>query len=165
MLPTIIAHAHSVNRAVTRRQRGATRCVRRALVLREGRNQTGLGSTGNLLGRHGRVAGSDGCTTDRDGRVTTYSYNSGGQQTGETWLDRSGGTTNLITYTLDADNELTVISDNYATLTFTYSSFAATKARSHGAHRDLARQQGQGRDGWLFRSLEQAVAGRLHRAA
>ena len=59
-------------------------------------------------------------TTDRDGRRTTYSYDSGGRETGETWLSSSGGTTNLITYTYDADNELTNVTDNYATLTITY---------------------------------------------
>ena len=52
----------------------------------------------------------------------TYSYDSGGQETGETWLNSSGGTTNLITCTYDADNELTGSTDNYATLTFTYDS-------------------------------------------
>ncbi len=60
-------------------------------------------------------------TTDQDGRRTTYAYNADGDQTGERWL--SGGTTlNLITYSYDADNELTGAADNYATLTFTYDS-------------------------------------------
>ena len=30
--------------------------------------------------------------TDRDGRRTTFSYDSGGRETGETWLTSSGGT-------------------------------------------------------------------------
>jgi YD repeat-containing protein len=45
--------------------------------------------------------------TDRDGRRRTYSYDSGGRVTGETWLDSSGGTTNLVSYGYDADSELT----------------------------------------------------------
>ena len=61
-------------------------------------------------------------TTDRDGRVTTYSYDSGGRETGETWLNSSGGTTNVVTYSYDADSELTNVSDNSATLTMTYDS-------------------------------------------
>ena len=52
----------------------------------------------------------------------TYSYDSGGQEIGETWYNSSGGRTDLITSTYDADNELTSISDNYATLTFSYDS-------------------------------------------
>src|SRR5580658_8989973 len=44
-------------------------------------------------------------TTDADGRRTTYSYDSGGNQTGETWVGSSPA----------------------ERITYTYSSFAATK--------------------------------------
>ena len=40
--------------------------------------------------------------TNRDGRQTTYSYDSGGRQTGETWVSASPAET--ITYTYDAVN-------------------------------------------------------------
>jgi RHS repeat-associated protein len=59
-------------------------------------------------------------TTDYDGRRVTYSYDSGGQQTGETWVGASPS--EIITYTYDADNELTGAKDTFATLTFTYDS-------------------------------------------
>ena len=56
--------------------------------------------------------------TDADGRRTTYSYNADGDQTGETWVGSSPS--EIITYTYDADNEITGASDSFATLTFTY---------------------------------------------
>ncbi len=59
-------------------------------------------------------------TTDADGRRTTYSYDSDGNQTGETWVGSSPA--EKITYTYDADHELTGADDAYATLTFTYDS-------------------------------------------
>ena len=58
--------------------------------------------------------------TDRDGRRTTFAYDSGGRKTGETWVGASPSET--ITYTYDADNELTGVNDANATLTFTYDS-------------------------------------------
>ncbi len=42
-------------------------------------------------------------TTDEDGRRTTYSYNADGDQTGETWLNSSGHSIYIATYTYDAD--------------------------------------------------------------
>ncbi len=41
---------------------------------------------------------------------------------GETWVSSSGGALNLISYSYDADNELTGAADNYATLTFGFDS-------------------------------------------
>lgn len=60
--------------------------------------------------------------TDRDGRRTTFAYDLAGRQVNERWLDASGGTVATITYTYDADNELTGAADPNATLTFTYDS-------------------------------------------
>jgi YD repeat-containing protein len=57
-------------------------------------------------------------TTDEDGRRTTYSLNADGDQTGETWVGASPA--EKITYTYDADNEMTGAADSFATLTFTY---------------------------------------------
>ena len=57
-------------------------------------------------------------TTDADGRRTTYSYDNDGDPTGETWVGASPS--EKITYTYDADRELTGAVDSYATLTFTY---------------------------------------------
>jgi RHS repeat-associated protein len=57
-------------------------------------------------------------TTDADGRRTTYSYNADGDQIGETWVGASPA--EKITYTYDADNEMTGASDSFATVTFTY---------------------------------------------
>ena len=48
----------------------------------------------------------------------TYSYNADGDQTGETWVGASPS--EKITYTYDADDELTGAADSFATLTFTY---------------------------------------------
>ena len=59
-------------------------------------------------------------TTDADGRRTTFSYDNDGDQTGETWV--SASPSEIITYTYDADNELTGANDSFATLTFTYDS-------------------------------------------
>lgn len=59
-------------------------------------------------------------TTDQDGRRTTYSYNKDGSETGQTWLNGSGTAIYIATYTYDADQEMTGVSDPYATLTFTY---------------------------------------------
>jgi len=59
-------------------------------------------------------------TTDADGRRTTFSYDSGGDQTGETWVGAAPSET--ITYTYNADRELTGAADGFATLTFTYDS-------------------------------------------
>ena len=47
-------------------------------------------------------------------------YDADGDQTGETWVGASPS--EIITYTYDADNELTGAADSYATLTFTYDS-------------------------------------------
>ena len=60
--------------------------------------------------------------TDRDARRITFAYDLAGRQTNERWLDSSGGTVQTITYTYDADNEMTAVSDPNATLTFTYDS-------------------------------------------
>jgi len=59
-------------------------------------------------------------TTDADGRRTTYSYDADGDQTGQTWVGASPS--EIVTYTYDADHELTRVADSYATLTFTYDS-------------------------------------------
>jgi RHS repeat-associated protein len=59
-------------------------------------------------------------TTDANSRRTTFSYDNNGNQTGETWVGASPS--EKITYTYDADSELTGVKDSYATLTFTYDS-------------------------------------------
>jgi YD repeat-containing protein len=75
--------------------------------------------------------------TDRDGRTTSFAYDSGGCETNEYWLNSSGGIIRSITYTYDAADEMTGASDPSATLTFTYDSggrliSAATSGPSGG---------------------------------
>jgi RHS repeat-associated protein len=62
--------------------------------------------------------GEETATTDADGRQTTYSYNANGDQTGETWVGSSPS--EIITYTYDADDELTGAHDAFSLLTYTY---------------------------------------------
>jgi YD repeat-containing protein len=57
---------------------------------------------------------------DRDGRRVTYAYDSGGRQTGETWVGASPA--EAITSVYDDDGRLTSVSDGFATLTYTYDS-------------------------------------------
>ena len=61
-------------------------------------------------------------TTDADGRRTTYSYDSLGDETGETWLNSSGGAIYTATLTYDSARELTGADDADATLTMAYDS-------------------------------------------
>jgi hypothetical protein len=49
--------------------------------------------------------------------LPSYSYDADGDRTGETWVGASPS--ELITYTFDADNELTGAKGAFATLTFT----------------------------------------------
>lgn len=60
--------------------------------------------------------------TDRAGRRTTFAYDAAGRRTRERWLDGSGGTLRTITFTYDAEGQLTGATDPDATLTFTYDS-------------------------------------------
>jgi RHS repeat-associated protein len=57
-------------------------------------------------------------TTDRDGRRTTYAYDSDGNRTGETWVGASPS--EMVTYTFDADHEMTGAADSFATATIAY---------------------------------------------
>ena len=57
-----------------------------------------------------------------DGRRTTYSFDSLGDQTGETWLNSSGGAIYTATFTYDSARELTGADDANATLTMAYDS-------------------------------------------
>ena len=49
-------------------------------------------------------------------------FDSGGRNVGQSWLTSSGGISESITYTYDADNELTNAKDPNSLLTFTYDS-------------------------------------------
>ena len=60
--------------------------------------------------------------TDFDDRRVTFSYDNNGRETGETWFNASGGSTNLLTYTYDNVGDMTGAADSSATLTFTYDS-------------------------------------------
>jgi YD repeat-containing protein len=59
-------------------------------------------------------------TTDADGRQITYSYDKRGRQTGETWLNSSGVTIDLVAFTYNADGEMTGADNPNAKGTFTY---------------------------------------------
>ena len=60
--------------------------------------------------------------TDADGRVTTYSYNSLGQQTAENWLDAEGNPIYTFTYGYDTLGDLVTASDPTASYAYDYNS-------------------------------------------
>ena len=60
--------------------------------------------------------------TDRIGRQVTFAYDSGGRAINERWLNLGGSIARTTTFTFDAANQLTGVSDPDATLTFTYDS-------------------------------------------
>ena len=59
--------------------------------------------------------------TDRDGRVRNFGYDQLNRKTSETWLTSSGGSTNnLLTFTVDAINNLLSSADFHGTYTMAY---------------------------------------------
>jgi RHS repeat-associated protein len=59
-------------------------------------------------------------TTDRDGRVRTFTYDSLNRQTTEKWLDSSGQTLNLFSYSYDANSQLKTAEDANSTYRYSY---------------------------------------------
>ena len=60
-------------------------------------------------------------TTDPDDHTITYSYDADNEETGETWVNPSGGTPlDVFDYTYNADGELTAVSDDNSAYQYTY---------------------------------------------
>jgi YD repeat-containing protein len=55
-----------------------------------------------------------------DGRTRSFSYDSGGRQTAENWLNSQGQSIYAISYTYDSDGHLTAVSDPDAAYAYTY---------------------------------------------
>ena len=59
--------------------------------------------------------------TDPDDHAITYSYDADNEETGETWVNPSGGTPlDVFNYTYNADGELTAVSDDNSAYQYTY---------------------------------------------
>ncbi len=59
-------------------------------------------------------------TTDADGRVIQYSYDVDDRVTGEVWLNASGVTVNVVTYSYDNNANLLTAADYNGTVTYSY---------------------------------------------
>jgi RHS repeat-associated protein len=67
------------------------------------------------------LMGNETSVTDADGHTVTYSYDGDYHITGETWVNPSGGSPlDVVTYTYDADGDMTAVSDNNASYQYTY---------------------------------------------
>ena len=59
--------------------------------------------------------------TDPDDHTITYSYDADNEETGETWVNPSGGTPlDVFDYSYNADGELTAVSDDNSAYQYTY---------------------------------------------
>jgi RHS repeat-associated protein len=59
-------------------------------------------------------------STDADGRKILYSYDNADRLTGEVWLNTSGVTVNVVTYTYDNNGNLLTAADTNGTVTYSY---------------------------------------------
>jgi len=65
--------------------------------------------------------GNETGVTDANGHTVTYSHDGDNRVTGETWVNPSGGSPlNIITYTYDADCNMTQVADNNTSYQYTY---------------------------------------------
>ena len=77
--------------------------------------------TGGLTTTTYDLVGNVLSVTDPDDHTITYSYNADNEETGETWVNPSGGTPlDVFDYGYNADGELTSVSDDNSAYQYTY---------------------------------------------